>query len=64
MRSERETNFRSLGDVECSRSLAMSLAKEFFADASSRLVASAKADVRNVDVDKGSVSNVLSFGSG
>jgi hypothetical protein len=26
--------------------------------------ASAKADVRNVNVDKGSVSNVLSFGSG
>ena len=63
MRSERETDFRSLGDVECSRSLAMSLAEEFFADAS-RSVASAKADVRNVDVDKGSVSNVLSFGSG
>jgi hypothetical protein len=59
--SDRETDARSLNDIECSRSLAVSLTEEYFADASSYLVASTKADVRSVDVEKGSVSNVLSF---
>ena len=57
MPSERETGARSLNYIECSRSLTVSLAEECFADASSHSIASTKADVRNVDVEKGSVNN-------
>ena len=64
MPSERAADGRLLGNIEYSRSLAMSVTEECLADASSHLVASIKADVDSVAVDRGRVSNVLSFGSG
>ena len=61
--SSGEIDARSVRGIECSAGLTVP-AKDLFADASSHSVVSTKADVRNVDVDKCSVSNVLSLGSG
>lgn len=55
---------RSLRDVECVRGLDVLLATEVFADRFSCMGDCAEAIVRNVDVESGRVSKVLSFGSG